>query len=51
MTNLEYNKRFITGGSTENYFDENSVDSFVMKYEPVTIEQLFKTIIGENYNA
>lgn len=52
MTNLDFNKRFITGGSTENYyFDENSVDSFVMKYEPVTIEQLFKGMIGENYNA
>ena len=49
MTNLEYNKQFITGGSTENYyFDENSLDSFVRKYEPVTVEQLFKTIIGEN---
>ena len=47
MTNLEYNKQFITGGSTENY-DENSLDSFVMKYEPVTIEQLFKGIIGDN---
>lgn len=47
MTNLEYNKRFITGGSTENY-DENSVDSFGRKYEYVTVEQLFKDIIGEN---
>ena len=47
MTNLEYNKRFITGGSTENY-DENSVDSFGRTIEYVTVEQLFKDIIGEN---
>ena len=49
MTNLEYNKQFITGGSTENYyFDEKAVDSFGRKYEYVTVEQLFKDIIGEN---
>ena len=47
MTNLEYNKKFITGGSTENY-DEKAVDSFGRKYEYVTVEQLFKDIIGEN---
>ena len=46
MTNLEYNKRFITGGSTENYV--NSVDSFGREYEYVTAEQFFKDITGDN---
>ena len=47
MTNLEYNKRFITGGSTENY-DVKAVDSFGRKYEYVTAEKFIKDIIGEN---
>ena len=46
MTNLEYNKRFITGGSTENYV--KAVDSFGRKYEYVTVEKFIKDIIGEN---
>ena len=47
MTNLEYNKRFITGGSTDNS-DVKAVDSLGRKHEYVTVEQLFKDIIGEN---
>ena len=47
MTNLEYNKQFITGGSTENY-DVKAVDSFGREYQYVTVEQFFKDITGDN---
>ena len=47
MTNLEYNKQFITGGSTENY-DVKAVDSFGREYQYVPVEQFFKDITGDN---
>lgn len=46
MTNLEFNKRFITGGSTENY-NVTAVDSFGREYGYVTAEQFIKDIFGE----
>lgn len=46
MTNLEFNKMFITGGSTEQHIFK-AVDSEGREYGYVTAEQFVRDIMGD----